>query len=186
MFWCSLHPPTTGSCNFALSQAPRELLPPPIDINLRLTSWGQGQRRTNVHHQTRPSRSRYRCVVQHRRNRRACARPNPEEGYAVRGEIAEFVVRQIQRSITKISILPTRLILNNNQKDADGEDITVDGTLKLCEDLQVEPEDVALLAVAYELKSPRVGEWNRKSWLEGRKRLGFAPFPLYFPLSIPR
>src|SRR4051812_36997871 len=42
--------------------------------------------------------------------------------------------------------------------DSDGDDITVDGTLKLCEDLQVEPEDVSLLAIAFELKSPRVGE----------------------------
>lgn len=34
------------------------------------------------------------------------------------------------------------------------------------------PEDVVLLAVAFELKSPRVGEWNRKGWTDGWKSLG--------------
>ncbi len=31
----------------------------------------------------------------------------------------------------------------------DDDDITVDGTIKLCEDLGVDPEDVVLLAVAF-------------------------------------
>jgi DCN1-like protein 1/2 len=36
----------------------------------------------------------------------------------------------------------------------------------------VDPEDVVLLAIAFELKSPRVGEWSRKGWVEGWKSLG--------------
>lgn len=36
----------------------------------------------------------------------------------------------------------------------------------------MDPEDVVLLAVAYDLKSPRMGEWSRKGWLEGWKALG--------------
>ena len=56
--------------------------------------------------------------------------------------------------------------------DSDGDDITVDGTIKLCEDLSVNPEDVVLLAVAYELKSPSMGEWSRKGWTDGWKQLG--------------
>ena len=56
--------------------------------------------------------------------------------------------------------------------DADGEDITVNGTIKLCEDLGVDPEDVVLLAIAYELKSPSMGEWNRKGWVDGWKSIG--------------
>jgi len=59
------------------------------------------------------------------------------------------------------------------QPDRDGEEITVEGTIKLCEDLAVDPEDVVLLAVAFELKSPKVGEWNRKGWLDGWKHLGY-------------
>ncbi|KAF5376734.1 hypothetical protein D9615_007893 [Tricholomella constricta] len=62
--------------------------------------------------------------------------------------------------------------LFNKYKDPDAEEITVDGTLKLCEDLGVNPEDVVLLAVAYELKSPRVGEWNKQGWIDGWKGLG--------------
>jgi DCN1-like protein 1/2 len=39
--------------------------------------------------------------------------------------------------------------------------------MKVCEDLQVALEDVTLLALAYELKSPNVGEWPRKGWVDG-------------------
>lgn len=56
--------------------------------------------------------------------------------------------------------------------DPSSDEITIDGTINLCEDLEVDPEDVIMLAVAYELKSPRVGEWTRKGWLDGWKALG--------------
>ncbi|KAJ6578672.1 hypothetical protein DFH09DRAFT_346209 [Mycena vulgaris] len=62
--------------------------------------------------------------------------------------------------------------LFDKYKDPDGAEISVDGTIRLCADLDVNPEDVVLLAVAYELKSPRVGEWNRPGWLEGWKNIG--------------
>lgn len=70
--------------------------------------------------------------------------------------------------------------------DPDGEDITIDGTIKLCEDLSVDPEDVVLLAIAYELKSPRMGQWTKTGWIEGLKGLGYAPsFSLRFLLTRP-
>jgi len=53
----------------------------------------------------------------------------------------------------------------------EGETIGIDGTLRLCKDLGVDPEDVVMLAVAYELKSPSVGEWTRPGWVEGWKKL---------------
>ncbi|KAF9054147.1 Cullin binding-domain-containing protein [Panaeolus papilionaceus] len=62
--------------------------------------------------------------------------------------------------------------LFQSYKDPDGDEITIDGTIKLCADLEVDPEDVVLLAVAYELKSPRVGEWTRKGWVDGWKSIG--------------
>ncbi|KAG1856739.1 defective in Cullin neddylation protein 1 [Suillus subluteus] len=74
--------------------------------------------------------------------------------------------------------LPTytiiRLSLNTHVYAADptGDEISIDGTIQLCQDLKVDPENVVLLAVAYELKSPRVGEWNKKGWVEGWSRLG--------------
>jgi DCN1-like protein 1/2 len=43
--------------------------------------------------------------------------------------------------------------------------------MTLCQDLGVELEDVVLLAVAYELKSPGVAEWTRKGWVDGWKAL---------------
>ncbi|KAF8970704.1 defective in Cullin neddylation protein 1 [Flammula alnicola] len=56
--------------------------------------------------------------------------------------------------------------------DPDEDDITVDGTIKFCEDLEVDPEDVVLLAVAYELKSPRMGRWTKQGWIDGWKAIG--------------
>jgi len=55
--------------------------------------------------------------------------------------------------------------------EKDGDDITVDGTMKFCEDLEVDPEDVVLLALAYELKSPRMAIWTKQGWVEGWKNL---------------
>ncbi|KAF7759707.1 hypothetical protein Agabi119p4_11402 [Agaricus bisporus var. burnettii] len=61
--------------------------------------------------------------------------------------------------------------LFNHYKDPDGDEITVDGTIKLCEDLGVDPEDVVMLAIAYELKSPRMGTWTKQGWIDGWKAL---------------
>ncbi|THH04418.1 hypothetical protein EW145_g5538 [Phellinidium pouzarii] len=57
-------------------------------------------------------------------------------------------------------------------KDPHEDEITIDGTIKLCEDLGVNPENVVLLAVAYELKSPSMGTWTRKGWVDGWRSLG--------------
>ena len=56
--------------------------------------------------------------------------------------------------------------------DAEEDVISIDGTIKLCEDLSVDPEDVVLLAIAYELKSPGVGQWSKKGWIDGWNGLG--------------
>jgi len=60
--------------------------------------------------------------------------------------------------------------------DRADDDITVDGTLNLCSDLGVDPEDVVLLAVAYELQSPGVGRWKKASWVSGWRGLGVESF----------
>lgn len=57
----------------------------------------------------------------------------------------------------------------------------MDGTIRLCADLGVDPEDVVLLAVAYELKSPAMGQWTRKGWTDGWKALGCVPLSLDSP-----
>ena len=56
--------------------------------------------------------------------------------------------------------------------DPDGDEINVGGTLEWCKDLGVDPEDVVLLPIAYELKSPSVGSFPRKFWIDGWKSLG--------------
>ncbi|CAE6511684.1 unnamed protein product [Rhizoctonia solani] len=62
--------------------------------------------------------------------------------------------------------------LFNKYKEPDSSDIGITGTIQWCEDLGVDPEDVSLLAVACELKSPRVGEWTKSGFVDGWKRLG--------------
>jgi DCN1-like protein 1/2 len=47
--------------------------------------------------------------------------------------------------------------------------------MQLCEDLGVNPdEDCVLYAIAFELKSPRMGEWNKKGWIDGWKNIGYT------------
>lgn len=69
--------------------------------------------------------------------------------------------------------------------DPDSGNIGIDGTLKLCEDLGLNPEDVVMLAVAYELKSPGVGEWTRQGWVDGWKNLEWVfSSPLYLIAAL--
>ncbi|KAG9103918.1 Scaffold-type E3 ligase [Ceratobasidium sp. 370] len=67
--------------------------------------------------------------------------------------------------------------LFNKYKDPTGDNIGIDGTIRWCADLEVDPEDVSLLAVACELKSPTVGEWTRSGFVDGWKRLGCDTIP---------
>ncbi|KAI6135328.1 defective in Cullin neddylation protein 1, partial [Pisolithus croceorrhizus] len=62
--------------------------------------------------------------------------------------------------------------LFDRYKDSESDEITEDGTERLCQDLGVDLEDVVLLAVAYELKSPHIGRWSKKGWVSGLKSLG--------------
>jgi len=56
-------------------------------------------------------------------------------------------------------------------KDKDGDQITIEGTLKWFEHLNIGPEDVVVLPIAYELKSPTVGTFLRQPWIDGWKSL---------------
>jgi len=67
--------------------------------------------------------------------------------------------------------------LFNKYRDRDTDEIAIDGTLKFCEDLDVNPEDVVLLAVAYELKSPGVGAFPKQGWVDGWKKLQCDSIP---------
>ncbi|KAI6013913.1 putative SCRO protein [Pisolithus marmoratus] len=56
--------------------------------------------------------------------------------------------------------------------DPGNDEIAMDGTVRLCRDLGVDEEDIVLLAIAYELKSPHMGKWTRKGWVSGMRSLG--------------
>lgn len=70
------------------------------------------------------------------------------------------------------SLIPTGIPTWRTITDPGSDEITVNGTLQLCEHLAVDPDDIVLLAIAYELKSPRVGEWTRRGWIDGLRNLG--------------
>jgi len=70
-------------------------------------------------------------------------------------------------------------------KDPDGDEISVGGALKWCEDLGVDPEDVVLLPIAYELKSPSVGSFPRTKWIDGWRSLGCDSIPT-MQAALPR
>lgn len=72
---------------------------------------------------------------------------------------------------TNASLFP--LLFMSNLTDTSG-DILADGTIKFCQDLEVDPEDVVLLAIAFELKSPRIGQWTKQGWTDGWKSLRYA------------
>ncbi|OBZ74712.1 Defective in cullin neddylation protein 1 [Grifola frondosa] len=86
-------------------------------------------------------------------------------------EPAASIARSSGPSTTKLNQL------FDTYKDPNGEDITIDGTLKLCEDLGVDPEDVVLLSIAYELKSPGMGQWTKEGWTSGWRSLGVDTLP---------
>jgi len=82
------------------------------------------------------------------------------------------------KSTTDPATMEKRIVdLFNKYKDRDVDEISIDGTIKFCEDLDVNPEDVVLLAVAYELKSPGVGTFPREGWVEGWKKLQCDSIP---------
>lgn len=56
----------------------------------------------------------------------------------------------------------------------EADTIKVDGTLRWCEDLGIEADDVVTLALALELGSKELGTWAKKNWVDGWKRLGCA------------
>jgi DCN1-like protein 1/2 len=63
--------------------------------------------------------------------------------------------------------------LYENYKDMDEDLILVDGTEKLCADLDVDPTDIVTLVLAYHLKCERMCEFNRQGWIEGWTELGY-------------
>jgi DCN1-like protein 1/2 len=57
-------------------------------------------------------------------------------------------------------------------KDPAKRFIAAAGTITFCEDLEVDTQDPVLLALALELKSKKLGEWNKEGWVDGWKSLG--------------
>lgn len=52
--------------------------------------------------------------------------------------------------------------------------IEIDGTIQWCKDLEVDPEDAVMLAVAELCKASEMGSFERKGWIEGWAKLKYA------------
>lgn len=57
-------------------------------------------------------------------------------------------------------------------KDANSDVILAEGILQLCEDLNVEPEDLVMLVLSWHLKAQTMGEYTRSEFEGGMERLG--------------
>lgn len=55
--------------------------------------------------------------------------------------------------------------------DETDDEILLEGTEKICEDLQLDPTDVAMLVFAFHMKCENMCEFKRSGWLEGWKEL---------------
>lgn len=51
--------------------------------------------------------------------------------------------------------------------DEDGDDITIEGAMSMCEDLGISPEDVVMLPLSFYLRSPSLGTFQRAGYLDG-------------------
>ncbi|GAA5840362.1 hypothetical protein JCM11251_006706 [Rhodosporidiobolus azoricus] len=49
---------------------------------------------------------------------------------------------------------------------SNSEEISMDGTMLYCQDLEVDPEDIVMLALACFTGAPTMGRFSRKAWLE--------------------
>ncbi|GHJ90298.1 hypothetical protein NliqN6_6700 [Naganishia liquefaciens] len=57
-------------------------------------------------------------------------------------------------------------------KDESSNLITIDGTMKLCEDLDIDPQaDLVMFCLATDLGSKNLGEWPRDEWIKGWKAI---------------
>ncbi|CAO1634791.1 unnamed protein product [Sympodiomycopsis kandeliae] len=58
-------------------------------------------------------------------------------------------------------------------KDSDGseDEITIEGTMEYCSQLEISPEDVVLLPLSFYLQSPTMGKFTRKEFINGWKVL---------------
>ncbi|KAF8130175.1 defective in Cullin neddylation protein 1 [Boletus edulis] len=73
------------------------------------------------------------------------------------------------------------ITLFEKYKDPDGDIISTQGTVQFFTELGFKQDEEAmdgpddtpkLLSLAYELQSPRLGEWTRKGWTDGWKSIG--------------
>ncbi|XP_068325464.1 uncharacterized protein [Pyrus communis] len=62
--------------------------------------------------------------------------------------------------------------LYNTYKDPDADMILVDGISLLCNDLQVDPQDIVMLVVSWHMKAATMCEFSKEEFVEGLEPLG--------------
>lgn len=56
-------------------------------------------------------------------------------------------------------------------KDEDGDEITIEGAMSMCEDLKLSPEDAVMLPLSFYLRSPSLGTFQKEQYIEGWKSI---------------
>src|SRR4051812_47685303 len=73
------------------------------------------------------------------------------------------------------------IYINFIDKDDDArETISVDGMINYCAALRVDPEDVVMLVMAWNLKAEKIGEFKKEGFIEGWTKLRFLIYKSYF------
>lgn len=57
-------------------------------------------------------------------------------------------------------------------KDANLDCIMAEGIIRICEDLNIEPEDIVTLVLSWHMRAETMGEWNWKDFSRGMESLG--------------
>lgn len=66
---------------------------------------------------------------------------------------------------------PTRLTKRTTGPEDDQDQITIDGSMRYLQDLDVELEEPVVFALLVELGAPTIGELSRQEFVEGWSRL---------------
>jgi DCN1-like protein 1/2 len=62
------------------------------------------------------------------------------------------------------SFFPAEAMLSPDP--ATPEEVGIEGTMRYCDDLGVNPEEITMLALAYFTKAPTMGRFGRKGWID--------------------
>jgi len=80
---------------------------------------------------------------------------------------------KVKESSPRFSSKKLELLFNKYKDEESGDEQVIgpDGIVQLCTDLEISPEDVTTLLLAFALNAQEMGYFTKKEWMEGLERL---------------